>query len=121
MFTNQLPQFPQFGRQGIADAKPDLTNPLPDLYPIQGNPPQGWGLTFMLTGANPVTGRSAQTCYWAGLPNLYWWCDREHGVAGFVCSQILPFLDAGVAGLWFKLEAVVNKHLKLARAKETGP
>jgi len=25
------------------------------------------------------------------LANLFWWCDREKGVAGMVASQILPF------------------------------
>ncbi|KAI1808062.1 beta-lactamase family protein [Daldinia bambusicola] len=116
MFTNQIPQFPDFGRQGIAAAKPDLTNAAPELYPIPGNPPQGWGLTFMLTGASPVTGRSADTAFWAGLPNLYWWADRARGVGGIVCTQIMPAFDPAVLGLWATVEATVNKHLKLAKA-----
>ncbi len=29
--------------------------------------------------------------WWAGLPNLFWWADREKGVGGMVASQILPF------------------------------
>ena len=32
MFSNQIPQFPEFGRQGIPAAKPDLTNPSPEVY-----------------------------------------------------------------------------------------
>ncbi|KAI1380795.1 beta-lactamase/transpeptidase-like protein [Hypoxylon crocopeplum] len=119
MFTNQIPQFPDHGRQGVPAAKPDLTNPLPDLYHVPGNPPQGWGLTFMLSNASPLTGRSDKTGHWAGLPNNYWWCDREHGVAGLICSQILPFLDAGVVGLWFKLEAAVYRHLEASRRGDT--
>ncbi|KAL7623282.1 hypothetical protein AAE478_006963 [Parahypoxylon ruwenzoriense] len=114
MFTNQIPQFPEHGRQGIPAAKPDQTNPIPDLYPIPSRPPQGWGLTFMITGPGATTGRSDTTGYWAGLPNLFWWCDREKGVAGIVCSQILPFADAGVFGMWFELEAAVYRHLKAA-------
>ncbi|KNG46629.1 beta-lactamase-like protein [Stemphylium lycopersici] len=85
MFTNQIPRFPDFGRQGIAAAKPDLTNPIPDIYPVEGNPPQGWGLTFMLSNGGP-TGRSKGTGFWAGLPNCWWWCDREKGVGG-IASQ----------------------------------
>ena len=27
----------------------------------------------------------------AGLPNLFWWCDRENGIAGIIATQILPF------------------------------
>lgn len=68
MFKNQIPQLPQFGRQEMPTAKPDLTNPLPELYPTEGNSPQGWGLSFMLTGG--ATGRSAGTAWWAGLANL---------------------------------------------------
>lgn len=109
MFTNQIPQFPHFGHQGIPDAKPWLTNPLPDLYPAPKEEGQGWGLTFMLSGG--YTGRSKGTAWWAGLPNLWWWCDREHGVAGLVCTQILPFADAKVLGLWAKLEADVYQGL----------
>jgi len=111
MFRNQIPDFPDFGRQGIPDAKPDLTNALPDLYPVPGNPPQGWGLTFMLSNGG-VTGRSKGTGFWAGLPNLWWWCDRENGVGGFVCSQVLPFGDPKVMGLWFDIEGQVYKALK---------
>ncbi|KAI1104723.1 beta-lactamase/transpeptidase-like protein [Jackrogersella minutella] len=115
MFKNQIPEMPNFSRKGMAAAKPELTHPLSELYPIEGNPPQGWGLTFMLSGANPLTGRSDKTGYWAGLPNLFWWCDREHGVAGIVCSQILPFADPGLMGLWFGVEAAVYKNLRLAK------
>ncbi|KAL1844918.1 hypothetical protein VTK73DRAFT_1508 [Phialemonium thermophilum] len=110
MFTNQIPNFPNHGRQGIPAAKPDLTNPIPDLYPVTGNPPQGWGLTFMLSNSDE-TGRSKKTGHWAGLPNLWWWCDREHGVAGMVCTQILPFADAQVTGLWVKVESEVYRAL----------
>lgn len=105
MFTNQIPKFPDFGRNGIPAAKPDLTNAIPEIYPVPGNGPQGWGLTFMLTGG--ATGRSSTTGFWAGLPNLWWWCDREKGVAGIVCTQILPFADAQVLGLWVRVESAV--------------
>ncbi|OAL05423.1 beta-lactamase/transpeptidase-like protein [Phaeosphaeriaceae sp. SRC1lsM3a] len=110
MFTNQLEQFPDFGRQGIPDAKPDLTNPLPDLYPVENNAPQGWGLTFMIANGGP-TGRSKTTGFWAGLPNCWWWCDREKGVGGIVCSQILPFGDMKVLGLWFNIETQIYQAL----------
>ncbi|KAK9454025.1 beta-lactamase family protein [Dipodascopsis uninucleata] len=107
MFRNQIPNFPNFGRKGIPDAKPELTNAIPDVYPLSGNAPQGWGLTFMLTGG--ATGRSSGTGQWAGLANLWWWCDREKGVGGFICSQVLPFVDAKVIGLWVDIESTVYK------------
>jgi len=107
MFTNQIPDKPNFGRQAIPASKPHLTNPVGELYPIPGNGPQGWGLTFMLTSGQ--TGRSDGTAQWAGLPNLWWWCDREKGVGGIICSQILPFADMKVLGLWAGIEVAVYK------------
>lgn len=65
MFTNQVKDFPDFGRAGIPAAKPELTNPLPEIYPVEGNPPQGWGLTFMFNNGGP-TGRSKSSCFWVG-------------------------------------------------------
>ncbi|OAA44200.1 Beta-lactamase/transpeptidase-like protein [Metarhizium rileyi] len=112
MFRNQIPQFPHFGRQGFPAAKPDLVNPVSDLYPSPGNPPQGWGLSFMLNGGQ--TGRSETTCWWAGISNLFWWADRENGVGGMVCSQILPFGDLNVLELWFEVESLVYQGLKTA-------
>lgn len=86
---------PNFGRQGIDPPKRDLSNPLPELYP-QGDLPQGWGLTFFLHQHPGPTGRSGTTGWWAGLPNLFWWCDREKGLGGMIASQIVPFGDATV-------------------------
>jgi hypothetical protein len=37
------------------------------------------------------TGRGANCGWWAGISNQYWWCDREKGVAGMICGQVLPF------------------------------
>ncbi|KAJ5247195.1 hypothetical protein N7468_002178 [Penicillium chermesinum] len=110
MFKNQIPQFPNFSRKLIPDAKPDLTNPIPELYPIPGNEPQGWGLSFMLSNGG-ATGRSVETVFWAGLANLWWWCDRQKGIGGIVCTQILPFADAQVLGLWGTVEAELYKAL----------
>jgi hypothetical protein len=58
-----------------------------------------------------ATGRSASTVHWAGLANLWWWVDRERGVAGLVATQILPFVDANVLGLWGGVEAVLYEGL----------
>ncbi|EHK20521.1 uncharacterized protein TRIVIDRAFT_83408 [Trichoderma virens Gv29-8] len=111
MFRNQIPQFPNYSRQGIPAAKPDLTSAIDELYAVHGSPPQGWGLTFMKANSNG-TGRSKETVHWAGLANLWWWCDREKGVAGMICSQILPFGDGKVVGLWADIETQVYKALE---------
>ncbi|EON62562.1 beta-lactamase [Coniosporium apollinis CBS 100218] len=113
MFENQIPQFPDFARQGIPAAKPDQTNPAPELLPQEGNPPQGWGLTFFLTSTElGMTGRAPNSAWWAGLANLFWWADREKGVAGMIASQVLPFGELQVMGQWFACEKAVYDSLK---------
>ncbi|KAK5006244.1 hypothetical protein LTR28_006723 [Elasticomyces elasticus] len=107
MFENSIPEFPDFARQGIPAAKRDLTNPAPELYPQEGNPAQGWGLSFMLTQEPGATGRGRNTAWWAGLANLFWWCDRERGVAGMIASQVIPFGEMAVLGLWGQCEGAV--------------
>ena len=63
MFTNQIPDKPNFGRKGIRTAKPTYTNDIPDLYPQPAEQAQGWGLTFMLTVHEAATGRGRNTAW----------------------------------------------------------
>lgn len=114
MFVNQIPMFPNYARKGIPAAKPELTNAIPELYPVPGDPQQGWGLTFMLSNGG-ATGRSTGTGNWAGLPNCWWWCDRENGVAGMICTQILPFADGKVLGMWVDVEKQVYDGLRAGK------
>lgn len=53
------------------------------------------------------TGRGANTAWWAGIANLFWWADREKGVAGMIASQVMPFGDPNVLGAWGQAEAAV--------------
>lgn len=112
MFTNQIPHWPDFGRQGIDAAIPHLTNPLPELFPQDGNPPQGWGLSLFLNLTESPSGRSAGSGFWCGLANLYYWIDITKGVTGMVCTQILPFADMKVLTLFGEVEATVYKGLQ---------
>ena len=141
MFKNQIPEFPDFARQGIPAAKSEQTNAMPEMYPQEGmsffshlsrfamlstrvrtfwanqvsyigNPPQGWGLSFFLTIEEGGTGRGRNTAWWAGIANLFWWCDREKGVAGMIASQVMPFGDMNVLGQWITNEAEVYNALK---------
>jgi CubicO group peptidase (beta-lactamase class C family) len=134
MFTNQIPHLPSFGRTPIPDSKPLLTNAVSELYPQDGDPEQGWGLTFMLTISPTATGRNSGAVHWSGISNCYWWCDRERGVAGIVCSQILPYggmfeaitsveveiytdvvIDPDMVGLWVEVETLVNEGLEASK------
>ncbi|CAK1357430.1 unnamed protein product, partial [Cercospora beticola] len=67
----------------------------------------GWGLSMMLTQEPGATGRGRNTGWWAGIANLFWWCDREKGVAGMIASQCMPFCDPNVLGAWVNCEAAV--------------
>jgi len=64
-------------------------------------------MSFMQTIEPGATGRGANTCWWAGIANLFYWVDREKGVAGMIASQILPFGDQHVMGAWFGAEKSV--------------
>lgn len=106
MFENQL-ENPDFAREGLLPAKAEMSNAAPEIYPQEGNPPQGWGLSMFITHEPGVTGRGRNTGWWAGIANLFWWCDREKGVAGMIASQIMPFGDPHVMGQWFQCEGAV--------------
>jgi hypothetical protein len=115
MFTNQIPDFPQFARQYNPSANKGIVNPtsISNMYPEPNDPPQGWGLTFMLTSleqSNPM-GRGRNTGHWAGLANLFWWADREKGVGGMIASQVLPFGDPIVLAAWYQCEKVIYDEL----------
>lgn len=111
MFTNQIPEFPNFGRVPIDPPKPEYSNALPELYPEPHEIPQGWGLTFFLH-LKPSAIHSEGTGWWAGLPNLFWWCDRAKGIGGIIASQIIPFGDPNVLGLWAAVEQGLYQNLE---------
>ncbi|KAG5355066.1 Acyltransferase LovD [Yarrowia sp. B02] len=111
MFKNNIPQWPDFARKPTPAAKPEITNPLPELYP-QGKAPQGWGISFMETIEPTESGRGPNTGWWNGIINHFWWVDRAKGVAGLCQAQILPFGDAPVMKLWQDIEVETYKGLK---------
>ena len=47
----------------------------------------------------------------AGLANTYFWVDPSKHVAGVILTQILPFADPSVLGLYAKFESGVYKAL----------
>jgi hypothetical protein len=92
MRENATPNLPNLGRQRFPGF-PMVSNPSDDLYPQDGNPPQGWSIAGMLTlHPDASTGRSGNSVWWAGIGNLYWWLDFEVGVGGIIGTQLLPFM-----------------------------
>ncbi|KAH7078854.1 phosphatidylinositol-glycan biosynthesis class S protein-domain-containing protein [Paraphoma chrysanthemicola] len=112
LFENQIPNQPDFARAGLAPANTELAAPVPEFYPQPGNPPQGWGLGGFLTIAAGPTGRGANTIWWMGLPNCFWWVDRERGIAGFLGSQVLPNGDPKAIPAWFMAEKTIYDNLE---------
>jgi CubicO group peptidase (beta-lactamase class C family) len=109
MFSNHIPHLRPLSEKHMPSSKPDLTNSGTGLQPTVKGDRQGWGLSFLLSGG--ATGRSMSTAQWSGLPNLRWWCDRENGVAGIICTQILPFGDAQIFQLAQDVEAEIYNGL----------
>jgi methyl acetate hydrolase len=66
-----------------------------------------WSLAFMVNTEAVPGGRSADSMAWAGLFNTYYWIDPARQVAGIIMTQILPFLDSKVLGLFDKFEKAI--------------
>jgi hypothetical protein len=92
LFQNATPDIPNLGRQHFPGF-PTLSRSSDDLYPQEGNPPQGWSIAGMLN-LHPDTssGRKKNSVWWAGIANCYWWLDPTTGVAGTIVAQVLPFM-----------------------------
>ncbi|KAJ5908839.1 hypothetical protein N7495_001521 [Penicillium taxi] len=107
MFRDQVGHLPPLCQKYVAAAKPDLAGSTTGFYPVVPGDRQGWGLTFMLSGC--PSGASVKTAQWSGIPNVFWWCDRENGVAGIGGSQILPFGNAQVFEMYIDVKTEVYK------------
>ena len=67
-----------------------------------------WSLLGMYNVEETPGGRSAGSLFWAGLPNAYFWVDRDRGNAGALFTQILPFADPAVLDLFDRFENAVR-------------
>ncbi|KAI1610496.1 beta-lactamase family protein [Exophiala viscosa] len=113
MFEDQIADKPIYTYKTWETAKPLLANSSP-LFP----PPKdanseddtmGWGLSFALTLRAGSTGRSAGTASWEGLPNLYWFADRQNGLGGIIAAQVLPYGDKPIVRLSEEIETAIYK------------
>ncbi|PLB46238.1 beta-lactamase family protein [Aspergillus steynii IBT 23096] len=106
MFTDQIPTLPIDLNEPCPSAKPHLANPCPIIHK-PGNPTNGWGLSFALSHQKSEKGRAAGSASWEGLANLYWFADRESGVAMVFAAQVLPYGDYQVVRLCEEVERLV--------------
>jgi len=100
------------------DVDPQLDNPIPTSRPelsndcyLQPGCKKGWGLSFLLTLDKLPTGRAPNSAWWAAIANCFYTIDRTNGIATFIGTQILPFADAKVFGLWMAAETELYKGL----------
>jgi CubicO group peptidase (beta-lactamase class C family) len=70
-----------------------------------------WGLSFMINTQAAPGGRSANSLFWAGLANTFFWIDRSRRVCGVFASQLLPFCDGTALDLFGKFETAVYQNV----------
>ncbi|KAF2103331.1 beta-lactamase/transpeptidase-like protein [Rhizodiscina lignyota] len=121
MFTAQTPQFTKGGVKGQKGGLPFVINDSEQLcMPGRQSKTQGWSFAGMVEDdhENREPNRVAMndettlpcgenTVWWAGVPNLYWWIDRETGVAGIVGTHMMPWLDPKALNTWKEVLEVV--------------
>lgn len=93
-------QIPAIAVTRMVTAMPHRSN---DFEPAAGLK-SGWNLGGVLLREPSPNGRPAGSWGWGGLANCYFWADRVNGLAGMVLSQVLPFGDGEVLGLFGALE-----------------
>ncbi len=94
--------------KGLPGVIPTLSN-YAEFFPGM---PKSWGLTFMINEEAAPTGRPAGALSWAGLPNLFFWIDRQNGLGGFWATQIFPFADTASLAGFAALETAVYQNAK---------
>ena len=77
---------------------------------------KSWALTFMINDEPAPTGRPAGALGWAGLPNLFYWIDRQNGIGGFWATQVFPFADPTSFGGYMDFETEVYGNLAVPKA-----
>lgn len=91
----------------LPGVEPELSNDA-EFFPGQR---KSWAYTFMVNDEPAPTGRPAGSLAWAGLANLYYWIDRQNGIAGMWAAQVLPFADRASLDGYLEFEAAAYRTL----------
>lgn len=67
-----------------------------------------WSLLGLRNEETAPGGRSPGSLFWAGLTNCYFWVDWDRGDTGLVLTQLLPFGDPAVLGLFDDVERRIH-------------
>ncbi len=87
----------------IVSALPERSN---DFRPT-GEGRGRFGLGFLINLDDQPGRRAGGSLAWAGLYNTYFWIDPASGVAGVILTQVLPFADPQVLGVFEAFERAV--------------
>jgi methyl acetate hydrolase len=74
---------------------------------------KSWAYSFLVNDEPAPTGRPAGSLAWGGLGNLYYWIDRQNGIAGFWATQLFPFMDPASLGGALAIETALYEELRL--------
>ena len=98
---------------------PQEVTKLPGVIPTLSNDAEffpgvkkNWSYTFLVNDEKAPTGRPAGAIGWAGLANSFYWIDRQNGIGGYWCTQILPFGDEVSFTGFLDLESAVYQALR---------
>ncbi len=114
MFTNQFPDIPlDANRSPMTSLDPGIDRH-PKVMTTTGVPPRNWGISWFLNPEKFSTGRSANSAFWCGFGNIFYWVDRERDVTGFIGSSLIsnPFPDYDVWKLFGEFETEVYNGLQ---------
>ncbi|MEC3974359.1 serine hydrolase domain-containing protein [Amycolatopsis sp. H20-H5] len=91
-----------FGR--LASANPATSHDI-DLLP---GTPVSWSLLGMRNEKRTPQDRPVGTVAWAGGANCYYWVDTDGATAGVLFTQLVPFADPSMIGLFADIEQAVR-------------
>lgn len=108
MFRNSLSEAVSVQLENtVHTSRPALSNDCVLLPGVK----KAWGLSFLVSLDELPSGRKPNAAWWAGIANCYYTIDRAQGVATMIATQILPFADMQVLGLWMSAETELYKGL----------
>ena len=87
----------------IVTALPELSNDFRPTADGRGR----FGLGFLINLDDQPGRRTGGSLAWAGLYNTYFWIDPASGMAGVILTQVLPFADPRVLGVFDAFERAV--------------
>jgi CubicO group peptidase (beta-lactamase class C family) len=70
-----------------------------------------WGFSFDINEQPGPHGRAAGSISWSGLLNCHWWVDPAKNVTGVLFTQVRPFYDDRIVGLYGEFESGLYRGL----------